>query len=69
MDLSGSWGLGVEVASGLFGVSCSGFAEAAASVAFGMESGFIFLSSRFGLGDLTSVSMAVARDFGPFELA
>lgn len=64
-DLSGFGELGVEVASGL---CCGGFAEAAASVALGVESVFAFLFSRFVVGDLTSVSMAVARDSGPFEL-
>lgn len=67
-DLSGFGGFGVEVASGLCWISCGGFAEAAASVALGAESVFAFLFSRFVVGDLTSVSMAVARDSGPFEL-
>lgn len=65
-DLSEVWGLDVEVASGLCWFSCGGLAEAAASVAFGVES--VFFSSRFVLGDLIPFSMAVARDFGPSEL-
>lgn len=65
-DWSKVWALDVEVASGFCWVSCGGLAGAAPSDVFGVE--LVFLSSRFGLGVLTSFSMAVARDFGPFEL-